>query len=43
MLTYKLTSNAQLKGEIRRQWLTSNAPGAAYTADIYLLGIRLQQ
>jgi hypothetical protein len=43
MLTYKLTRNAQLKGEIRRQWLTSNAPGAAYTADIYLLGIRLQQ
>jgi hypothetical protein len=43
VLTYKLSRNAQLKGEIRRQWLESNAPGASYVADIYLLGIRLQQ
>ena len=43
MLTYKLSRNAQLKGEVRRQWLTSNVPSAAYTANIYLLGIRLQQ
>jgi hypothetical protein len=43
MLTYKLSREAHLKGEIRRQWLTSNVAGAGYTADIYLLGLRLQR
>jgi hypothetical protein len=42
IVTYKLSRNAQLKGEIRRQWLTSTDASAAYTADIYLLGLRLQ-
>ena len=42
LLTYKMSRNVHLKGEIRRQWLTSNA-GADYSADIFLLGIRLQQ
>ena len=43
MLTYKVSREVQLKGEIRRQWLTSNVAGAAYTADIFLLGVRLQR
>jgi hypothetical protein len=43
MLTYKLSRTAQLKGEVRRQWLTSNAAGADYTADIFLIGLRLQR
>ena len=33
----------QLKGEIRRQWLNSNVPSADYVANIFLLGLRLQQ
>ena len=43
MLTHKLSRHAQLKGEVRRQWLTSNAAGADYTADIFLIGLRLQR
>ncbi|MPZ56517.1 MAG: outer membrane beta-barrel protein [Rhizobiales bacterium] len=42
ILTYKMSRNVQLKGEVRRQWLTSNAAGADYTANIFLLGLRLQ-
>lgn len=41
-LTYKLNRMAQVKGEIRRDWLTSNVSGVDYTADIFLLGLRLQ-
>jgi hypothetical protein len=40
---YKLNRNAQLKGELRRDWLTSTAAGAGYTADAVMLGVRLQQ
>jgi hypothetical protein len=43
IVTYKLSRNVQLKGEVQRQWLNSNAPGASYVADIFLLGLRLQQ
>jgi hypothetical protein len=42
-LVYKLSRNVQLKGEIRRDWLTSSLPGANYTADQFLLGVRLQR
>jgi hypothetical protein len=40
---YKLNRNAQLKGELRRDWLTSTVPGADYTADAIMFGVRLQQ
>jgi len=42
-LTYKLSREVQLKGEVRRDWLHSNVPGNDYTADIFLLGLRLQR
>jgi hypothetical protein len=43
IVTYKLSRNAQLKGEVRRNWLNSNVAGASYVDDIFLLGLRLQQ
>ena len=42
-LTYKLTREMQLKGEVRREWLTSNQPGNNYQAYVALLGLRLQR
>ncbi len=42
-LTYKLTRDLQLKGEVRRDWLVSSVPGADYAADQFLLGLRLQR
>jgi hypothetical protein len=42
-IIYKLNRDLQLKGEIRRDWLVSNDPGAGYTADQVLLGVRLQR
>ena len=41
-LTYKLNRNVQLKGEVRRDWLRSNETGNDYTANIFLIGLRLQ-
>jgi hypothetical protein len=41
-LTYKLNRMVQLKGEARRDWLRSNVGGNDYTADIFLIGLRLQ-
>jgi hypothetical protein len=32
-----------LKGELRREELRSNVPGADYTANIAMVGLRLQQ
>jgi hypothetical protein len=43
ILTYKLSREMQLKGEMRRQWVMSNVPGADYTANIFLIGLRLQR
>jgi len=43
IVTYKLSRNAQLKGEVRRQWLNSTDVSANYVANIFLLGLRLQQ
>jgi hypothetical protein len=42
-LTYKLTREMWLKGELRREWLNSNLPGNDYQAYIALLGLRLQR
>jgi hypothetical protein len=42
-LTYKLNATAQVKGEVRQDWLTSNVSGAGYTASSFLLGVRLQR
>ena len=42
-LTYKLNREMQLKGELRREWLTSNLPGNDYQAYVALLGLRLQR
>jgi hypothetical protein len=42
-LTYKLTREMQLKGEVRREWLTSNIVGNNYQAYVALLGLRLQR
>jgi len=43
LVTYKMSRNAQLKGEVRRQWINSNDTSANYIANIFLLGLRLQQ
>jgi hypothetical protein len=42
-LTYKLNRSIQIKGEARREWLHSNIAGNDYTANIFLLGLRLQR
>jgi hypothetical protein len=42
-LIYKLNRELQLKGELRREWLTSNLPGNDYRAYVALLGLRLQR
>ena len=41
-LTYKMNRNVQWKGEVRREQRTSNVKGQDYTANIFLLGLRLQ-
>jgi len=42
-LLYKLTRELQLKGEVRRDWLVSSVPGVDYTANQFLLGMRIQR
>jgi len=42
-LTYKMNRNVQIKGEVRREQRNSNAAGEDYTANIFMLGLRLQQ
>jgi hypothetical protein len=42
-LTYKLSRELQLKGELRHEWLTSNTVGNNYQAYVALLGLRLQR
>ena len=41
-LTYKLNRMAQIKGEVRQEWLESTVPGVDYAASVFLLGMRLQ-
>ncbi|MGE0749993.1 MAG: outer membrane beta-barrel protein [Variibacter sp.] len=42
-VTYKLNRELQAKAEVRREWLHSTAPGNDYTANIALVGLRLQR
>ncbi|MEX0752903.1 MAG: outer membrane beta-barrel protein [Xanthobacteraceae bacterium] len=42
-LTYKLNREMQIKGEARREQRSSNESGQDYTANIFLLGLRLQR
>ncbi|MEX0591820.1 MAG: outer membrane beta-barrel protein [Xanthobacteraceae bacterium] len=42
-LTYYFNRYAALKGEVRREQLNSNVPGQDYTANIVLVGLRLQR
>jgi hypothetical protein len=42
-LTYKPSREWQLKGELRREWLSSNLPGNNYQAYAAMLGVRLQR
>jgi hypothetical protein len=42
-LIYKVTRDVQLKGEFRREWLKSTVADVDYTANIDLLGVRLQR
>lgn len=42
-LTYKLTRDWWLKGEYRREWQDSTDNSADYTANIFLIGLRLQR
>ena len=41
-LAYKLNRSVQIKGEVRRDWLRSNETANDYTANVFLLGLRLQ-
>ena len=43
LLTYKATREFWFKAEYRHEWRTSNFPGNDYTADVVLLGVRLQR
>jgi hypothetical protein len=42
-LAYHFNRYAALKGEVRREELRSNVPGQNYTANIVMLGLRLQR
>jgi hypothetical protein len=42
-LTYKLSPEFQIKGEVRHDWLRSNVAGNDYDATVFLLGVRIQR
>ncbi|QCI64263.1 outer membrane beta-barrel protein [Phreatobacter stygius] len=42
-LVYRASRNLQIRGEIRREMLMSNQAGQSYSANIFLLGLRLQR
>jgi hypothetical protein len=42
-ITYKLSREWQVKGEYRREWLRSTAPGVDYLSNVFLLGVRMQK
>ena len=42
-LTYKLSRDLWLKGELRQEWLSSNIPLSNYAATIGLISLRLQR
>jgi hypothetical protein len=41
-LTYKLNRMAQIKGEVRQEWMNSTVPNVDYVASVFMLGMRLQ-
>ena len=42
-LTYYFNRSLALRGELRQERLTSNSPGQDYTANVALIGLRLQR
>ncbi|HXL69071.1 MAG TPA: outer membrane beta-barrel protein, partial [Xanthobacteraceae bacterium] len=42
-LTYYLNRTLAVRGELRREWLTSDIPGQDYTANVMMVGLRLQR
>jgi hypothetical protein len=42
-LTYKLTREYWLRGEYRYDQMRSDAPGVAYNANVFLIGLKLQR
>ena len=42
-VTYKINRIAQIKAEVREDWLRSSVPGVDYTATVYMLGVRLMR
>jgi hypothetical protein len=42
-ITYKINRVAQIKAEVREDWLRSSVPGVDYTATVYMLGVKLQR
>jgi hypothetical protein len=42
-LTYYLNRTLAVRGEFRREWLTSDIPGQDYTANVMMVGLRLQR
>ena len=42
-LSYKMNRSVQLKGEIRREQRNSNVADKGYVANIFMLGLHLQQ
>jgi hypothetical protein len=41
-LIYKLSRTFWIKGQLRRDWLESNIPGASSAATVVMLGVRVQ-
>jgi len=42
-LVYRASRALQIRGEIRRETLQSNTADASYSANVFLLGLRLQR
>ena len=42
-LTYRVSREVSMKGEVREDWLRSNAAGVDYTATTFLIGLKLQR
>jgi hypothetical protein len=42
-MIYKINRVAQIKAEVREDWLRSSTPAADYMATVYMLGIKLQR
>lgn len=40
-MIYKINRVAQIKAEVREEWLRSSVPGVNYDATVYLLGVKL--